>query len=167
MQARVVIFGKHVDNDVLYHAIANQSSTYSSLYLSNFLSFHTLNKATFRQRFLWNCASRLIMMYCIVWLQTSFLHRCFAATGQRKSPDLQSCNGCYRAKRVWINTTSCLFAWPSSKGLLPIPELEKGYPRMSFPVWRKNGGSWGVGQWKGPWLFQFLNLNTVGLSASH
>ena len=38
----------------------------------------------------------------------------FAATGQRESPHLQSCNGCCRAKRVWINTTSCLFAWPSS-----------------------------------------------------
>ena len=38
----------------------------------------------------------------------------FAATGQRESPHLQSCNGCCRAKRVWINTTSCLFAWHSS-----------------------------------------------------
>ena len=28
--------------------------------------------------------------------------RCFATTGQRESPHLQSCNGCYRAKRVWI-----------------------------------------------------------------
>ena len=25
-----------------------------------------------------------------------------------------------------------------------------------FPVWwRSRGGGWGVGQWKGPWLFQF------------
>ena len=36
--------------------------------------------------------------------------RCFAATGQRESPHLQSCNGCCRAKRVCSNTTSCLFA---------------------------------------------------------
>ena len=44
MQARVVIFGRQVDNDVLYHGIANQPShAYSSLYLSNFLSFHILN----------------------------------------------------------------------------------------------------------------------------
>ena len=40
--------------------------------------------------------------------------------------------------------------------LLPIPKLEKGYPWISFPVWwRSRDGSWGVGQWKGPWLFQF------------
>ena len=44
VQARVVIFGEQVDNDVLYRGIANQPSpAYSSLYLSNFLSFHTLN----------------------------------------------------------------------------------------------------------------------------
>ena len=43
VQARVVIFGEQVDNDVLYRGIANQPSpAYSSLYLSNFLSFHTL-----------------------------------------------------------------------------------------------------------------------------
>ena len=39
VQARVVIFGKQVDNDVLYRGIANQPShAYSFLYLSNFLS---------------------------------------------------------------------------------------------------------------------------------
>ena len=42
------------------------------------------------------------------------LSRSFAATGQHESPHLQSCSGCCRAKQVWINTTSCLFAWPSS-----------------------------------------------------
>ena len=43
VQARVVIFGMQVYNDVLYHGIANQPSPIcSSLYLSNFLSFHTL-----------------------------------------------------------------------------------------------------------------------------
>ena len=53
VQARVVIFGKQVDNDVLYCGIANQpSDAYSSLYLSNFLSFHILNDEIFRQRFL-------------------------------------------------------------------------------------------------------------------
>ena len=53
MQARVVIFGKQVDNDVLYRGIASQSSdAYSSLHLSDFLSFHTLNDENFRQRFL-------------------------------------------------------------------------------------------------------------------
>ena len=45
VQARVVIFGEQVDNDVLYRA-------YSSLYLSNFVSFHTLSDKIFRQRFL-------------------------------------------------------------------------------------------------------------------
>ena len=53
VQARVFIFGMQVDNDVLYSGIANQPSpAYSSLYLSNFLSFHTLNDEIFRQRFL-------------------------------------------------------------------------------------------------------------------
>ena len=53
VQARVVIFGEQVDNDVLYRGIVNQlSPAYSSLYLSNFLSFHTLNDEIFRQRFL-------------------------------------------------------------------------------------------------------------------
>ena len=53
VQARLVIFGEQVDNDVLYCEIANQpSAAYSSLYLSNFLSFHTLNNEIFRQRFL-------------------------------------------------------------------------------------------------------------------
>ena len=53
VQARAVIFGEQVDNDVLSRGIANQPSpAYSSLYLSNFLSFHTLNEEFFRQRFL-------------------------------------------------------------------------------------------------------------------
>ena len=44
VQARVVIFGMQVDNDVLYRGIVNQPShAYSSPYLSNFLSFHILN----------------------------------------------------------------------------------------------------------------------------
>ena len=52
VQARVVIFGEQVDNDVLYRGIANQPSpAYSSLYLSDFLSFHTLYDEIFRQRF--------------------------------------------------------------------------------------------------------------------
>ena len=43
-QARVVIFGKQVDSDELYRVIANQPAhAYSSLFLSDFLSFHTLN----------------------------------------------------------------------------------------------------------------------------
>ena len=53
VQARVVIFGMQVDNDEVYRGIANQPSpAYSSLYLSNFLSFHTLNEEIFRQRFM-------------------------------------------------------------------------------------------------------------------
>ena len=53
LHARVVIFGKQVDNDVLYRGIANQPSpAYSSMYLSNFFPFHTLNDEIFRQRFL-------------------------------------------------------------------------------------------------------------------
>ena len=43
VQTRVFIFGMQVDNGVLYRGIVNQPSAYSSLYLSDFLSFHTLN----------------------------------------------------------------------------------------------------------------------------
>ena len=58
VQARIVIFGMRVDNDVLYRGIANQPSPgYFSLYLANFLSFHTFNNEIFHQRFLLNCAS--------------------------------------------------------------------------------------------------------------
>ena len=53
VQARVVIFGMQVNNDVLYRGIAIQPSpAYSSLYLYNFLSFHTLNDENVCQRFL-------------------------------------------------------------------------------------------------------------------
>ena len=53
VQARVVIFGEQVHNDVLYGGIANQPSpAYSSLYFFNFLSFHTLNDEILCQRFL-------------------------------------------------------------------------------------------------------------------
>ena len=52
VQARVVIFGMQVDNDVLYRGIANQPTpAYSSLYLSDFLSFHTLNDEIFVKDF--------------------------------------------------------------------------------------------------------------------
>ena len=46
MQARMLIFGMQVDNDLLYRGIVKQPSpAYSSLSLSNFLSFHTLMKS--------------------------------------------------------------------------------------------------------------------------
>ena len=42
MQARMLIFGIQVDDDLLYRGIENQSSpAYSSPYLPSFLSFHT------------------------------------------------------------------------------------------------------------------------------
>ena len=65
VHARVVIFGMQVDNDVLCREIANQpSSAYSSLYLSNFLFFHTLNDEIFRQRF---CETRQarVFIFCM------------------------------------------------------------------------------------------------------
>ena len=53
VQAVVVIFGMQGDNEVLYRGIVNQPSlAYSSLYLSDFLSFHILNNDFFLQRFL-------------------------------------------------------------------------------------------------------------------
>ena len=45
MQARMLIFSMQVDDDLLYRGIENQPSpAYSSVYLSNFLPFHTLMK---------------------------------------------------------------------------------------------------------------------------
>ena len=53
VQAGVVIFCMRNDDDVLYCGIANQPfHAYSSQYLSNLLSFHTLNDEIFPQRFL-------------------------------------------------------------------------------------------------------------------
>ena len=46
------IFAMQVDNAVSYRGIAIQPSpAYSSVYLSNFVSFHTLNDEICRQRF--------------------------------------------------------------------------------------------------------------------
>ena len=45
MQARMLIFSMQVDDDLLHRRIENQPSpAYSSLSLSNFLSFYTLMK---------------------------------------------------------------------------------------------------------------------------
>ena len=33
---------------------------------------------------------------------------------QQDNARVHTCNGCCRVKQVWINTTSCWFAWPSS-----------------------------------------------------
>ena len=53
VQARIIIFVLQVENDLLYRGIANQPSHgYFSLYLSDFLSFHTLDNEIFSQRFL-------------------------------------------------------------------------------------------------------------------
>ena len=62
VQARIVIFGMQVDNDVLYRGIANQPSpSYSSLYLSDFLSFHTLNDEIFVKDFSETVQARVVI----------------------------------------------------------------------------------------------------------
>ena len=62
VQARVIIFGMQVDNDVLYRGIANQPSpSYSSLYLSDFLSFHTLNDEIFVKDFSETVQARVVI----------------------------------------------------------------------------------------------------------
>ena len=51
-----------VDNDVLYRGIANQPShTYSSLCLSDFLSFHTLNNEIFITDFCETLQARIVI----------------------------------------------------------------------------------------------------------
>ena len=62
VQARVFIFGMQVDNDVLYRGIGNQPSpAYSSMYLSDFLSFHTLNDEIFIKDFSENVQARVFI----------------------------------------------------------------------------------------------------------
>ena len=81
VQTRIFIFSMQVDNDVLYRGIANQPfPSYSSLYLFDFLSFHTLNDEIFVKDFSETVQARVfilvcrsIMLYCTVGLQTSLL----------------------------------------------------------------------------------------------
>ena len=82
VETRIFIFAMQVDNDVLYRGIANQPShAYSSLYLFDFLSFHILNNEIFSSKISVKLCKleysylvcKLIMMYCIVGLQTSLL----------------------------------------------------------------------------------------------
>ena len=71
LQARMVIFGKQVD-DKLYRGMENQSSPaywYSSLFLSNFLFFHTLKNKMFRQRVLNIHASQNGHIWYVCWWQ--------------------------------------------------------------------------------------------------
>ena len=63
LQARVVIFGMQVDNYVLYRGIANQPTpAYSSLYLSDILSFHTLNDEIFVKDFSGTVQARVVIL---------------------------------------------------------------------------------------------------------
>ena len=64
VQARVFIIGMQVDNDVLYRGIANQHSpAYSSLYLSDFLSFHTLSDEIFVKDFSETVQARVFIFW--------------------------------------------------------------------------------------------------------
>ena len=66
VQARVVIFDE-VDDDVLYCGIANQPSpAYSSLYMSDFLSFHTLNDEIFVKDFCETMQARVVIFGMLV-----------------------------------------------------------------------------------------------------
>ena len=61
-QARVFLFGMQVDNDVLYRGIVNQPSpAYYSLYLSDFLSFHTSNDEIFVKDFCETVQARVVI----------------------------------------------------------------------------------------------------------
>ena len=82
MQARILIFGMLVDDDLLYRGTGNHfSPAYFSLYLSNFLPIRTLKNDIFRQIFLKNHARqecsylvcRLMMTCFIMGLRTILL----------------------------------------------------------------------------------------------
>ena len=86
VQARRVIFGMQVDNDVLYRGIANQPSpAYFSLYLSDFLSFHTLSDEIFIKDFCETVQARVFIFYSSLYLsiflslyifRQRYLHNC-------------------------------------------------------------------------------------------
>ena len=62
LQARTVIFGIQIDDDMSYCGIANQTSpAYSSLYLSNFLSLHTLIMKSFVKDFFETVQARVFI----------------------------------------------------------------------------------------------------------
>ena len=51
----------HVDNDIFHGGIGNQPSAFSSLYLSNFLPFHTLNNEIFLKDFCETMQARIVI----------------------------------------------------------------------------------------------------------
>ena len=59
MQVRILIFGMQVDDDLLYHVIGNQPSPF--LYLSNFLSIHTLKNDIFIKDFSITMHTRMLI----------------------------------------------------------------------------------------------------------
>ena len=62
MQARKIIFGIQIDDDMLFCGTANQPSpAYSSLHLSNFLSFPTLNDEFFVKDFCESVQARVFI----------------------------------------------------------------------------------------------------------
>ena len=64
-KGRIVIFVMQVDSDALYHGSANQPSDgYSSIYLSDFLSLHTLNDEVFVKDF---CKTVQARVRCHIW----------------------------------------------------------------------------------------------------
>ena len=80
MQARMLIFGMQVDDDLLYCGIEDQPSpAYLSLYLSNLLSFHTLMKFFVKDLSTTMQGRMLIfdmhvdddLFYCGIWSQPS------------------------------------------------------------------------------------------------
>ena len=60
MHARVFIFGMQVDDYVLHCGIANQPSAYSSLYLSDCLSFQSFNNDFFVKDFFGFMQARVV-----------------------------------------------------------------------------------------------------------
>ena len=58
----MLIFGMHVDDDLLYGGIGNQPSpAYSPLYLSNFLSIHTSRMKFFVKDFARTILARVLI----------------------------------------------------------------------------------------------------------
>ena len=60
--------------------------------------------------------------------------RCFAATGQRESSHLQSCNGCCRANGYELIPHPAYSPDLAPSDFFLFPNLKKGYPWLSFPV---------------------------------
>ena len=136
VQARVVIFGMQVDNDVLYCGIANQPSpAYSSVYLSDFLSFHALNDEIFVKDFCETLQARVFIFGMVV--NNDMLYR---GIGNQPSPAYSSLylsiflslhfSSKISPQTYWIETSNLVYRFTTTSCIV---ELKMGLLLFVLP----------------------------------